>query len=41
MEEMIASYERIASQLKKELFICPADYPYLYMNNKKNQYLNW
>ncbi|MBC8295392.1 MAG: glycosyltransferase family 2 protein, partial [Pelagibacterales bacterium] len=25
MEEMIASYERISSQLKKELFICPAD----------------
>ena len=23
MEEMIASYERISSQLKKELFICP------------------
>ena len=39
MEEMIASYERIASQLKKELFICPADYPYLYMNNKKTNIL--
>ena len=39
MEEMIASYERIASQIKKELFICPADYPYLYMNNKKTNIL--
>ena len=39
MEEMIASYERIASQLKKELFICPADYPYLYMDNKKTNIL--
>ena len=28
MEEMIASYERISSQLKKDLFMCPADYPY-------------
>ena len=35
VEEMIASYERISSQLKKELFICPTDYPYLYMNNQK------
>jgi hypothetical protein len=39
IEEMLASYERIASQLKKELFICPADYPYLYMNNKKTNIL--
>ena len=39
MEEMIASYERISSQLKKELFMCPADYPYLYMNNEKTNIL--
>ena len=39
MEEMIASYERISSQLKKDLFICPADYPYLYMNNQKTNIL--
>ncbi len=39
MEEMIASYERIGSQLKKELFICPADYPYLYMNSRKTNIL--
>jgi len=39
MEEMIASYERIASQFNKEIFMCPADYPYLYMNNKKTNIL--
>ena len=39
MEEMIASYERIASQLKKEIFMCPADYPYLYMDNEKTNIL--
>ena len=39
LEEMIASYERISSQTKKELFMCPADYPYLYMNNEKSSIL--
>jgi len=39
LEEMIASYERISSQIKKELFMCPADYPYLYMNNEKSNIL--
>jgi len=39
MEEMIASYERIASQINKDIFMCPADYPYLYMNNKKTNIL--
>ena len=39
MEEMIASYERIASQLKKDIFMCPADYPYLYMDNEKTNIL--
>jgi hypothetical protein len=39
MEEMIASYERIASQVNKEIFICPTDYPYLYMNNEKTNIL--
>ena len=28
--EMILSYERISSQIGKELIMCPADYPYLY-----------
>ena len=39
LEEMIGTYERISSQIKKELFICPSDYPYLYMNNEKTNLL--
>ena len=39
LEEMIATYERIASQLNKEIFMCPSDYPYLYMNNEKTSLL--
>ena len=39
MEEMIASFERIASQVNKDIFMCPADYPYLYMNNEKTNIL--
>ncbi len=39
MEEMVASYERIASQIKKDIFMCPSDYPYLYMNNEKTNIL--
>jgi len=39
MEEMIASFERIASQVNRDIFMCPADYPYLYMNNEKTNIL--
>ena len=39
LDEMIGTYERIASQLNKELIICPSDYPYLYMNNEKTNLL--
>ena len=39
LEEMIASYERIASQIGKDFFMCPADYPFLYMNNEKTNIL--
>ena len=39
LEEMISSYERIASQINKDIFMCPADYPYLYMNNQKTNIL--
>ncbi len=28
--EMILTYERLASQLKRELILCPSDYPFLY-----------
>ena len=30
IQEMISVYERLSSQIKKELILCPADYPYLY-----------
>ena len=30
ISEMIFSYERISSQINRELILCPADYPYLY-----------
>ena len=39
LEEMVASYERIASQINKDIFMCPSDYPYLYMDNKKTNVL--
>jgi RNA-binding protein YhbY len=39
LEEMIASYERIASQIKSDIIMCPSDYPYLYMNNEKTNVL--
>ena len=39
LEEMIGTYERVSSQLNKQLFICPADYPYLYTNNEKTNLL--
>ena len=39
LEEMIGSYERIASQIDKDIFMCPADYPYLYMSNEKTNIL--
>ena len=39
LEEMIASYERISSQIKRDIFMCPTDYPYLYMNNSKTNVL--
>ncbi len=30
INEMVFSYERISSQLNRELILCPTDYPYLY-----------
>ena len=39
LEEMISSYERITSQIKKDIFMCPSDYPYLYMDNQKTNIL--
>ena len=39
LEEMVASYERVSSQLNKDIFMCPSDYPYLYMENKNTHIL--
>ena len=39
LEEMISTYERISSQTNKDLFICPSDYPFFYMNNEKTSLL--
>tara|TARA_A100001011_G_scaffold336417_1_gene365960 strand:+ start:555 stop:1523 length:969 start_codon:yes stop_codon:yes gene_type:complete len=39
LEEMVTTYERIASQVGKDIFMCPSDYPYLYMNNEKTNIL--
>ena len=37
LKEMIFTYERITSQLNKEIIICPADYPYLYAKSEITQ----
>ena len=39
LEEMISSYQRISSQLGRDIFMCPSDYPYLYMGNEKTNVL--
>ena len=37
--EMVSAYEKISSEQGKELFICPADYPYLYKKFDNSQIL--
>ena len=37
ISEMVFTYERLASQLDKEIIICPADYPYLYTQAELTQ----
>ena len=37
--EMVSAYEKISSEQNKELFICPADYPYLYKKLDNSQIL--
>ena len=39
LEEMVLTFERISSQLNKDIFMCPSDYPYLYMSNQKTNIL--
>tara|TARA_B100000787_G_scaffold84812_1_gene62493 strand:+ start:1508 stop:2545 length:1038 start_codon:yes stop_codon:yes gene_type:complete len=38
IKEMLLSYEKISTQLKQELILCPADYPYLY-NKMERSYI--
>lgn len=37
LTEMLFTYEKISSQLNKEIFLCPADYPYLYSKAEDTQ----
>ncbi len=37
LKEMVFTYERITSQLNKEIIICPTDYPYLYVKSEMTQ----
>jgi len=39
IEEMIFAYERISTQLGKELIMCPSDYPYLYTKLQNSRIL--
>ena len=34
LKETVLTFERISSQLKNDIFICPSDYPYNYMSHK-------
>ena len=35
--EMLFTYEKISTICKNEVFLCPVDYPYLYMPSKKSE----
>ena len=37
--EILFTYEKLSSQLDRELFLCPADYPYLYSNIEESKIL--
>ena len=39
IEEMLMTYQRFASQLNKEIVLCPSDYPYLYTTDRKTNVL--
>ena len=39
--EMLFTYEKISSQLNQELFLCPADYPYLYSSIDNSKIFFW
>ena len=37
LNEMVLTFERISSQIKNDLFLCPSDYPYLYSKAEPTQ----
>ena len=37
LNEMVLTYERISSQIKNDIFLCPTDYPYLYSKAEPTQ----
>ena len=39
IEEMLMTYERLASQLNREIVLCPSDYPYFYTTDRKTNVL--
>jgi hypothetical protein len=39
ISEMIFTYEKIASEFKKDFFMCPVDYPYLYKSTENTNIL--
>ena len=39
ISETVKTYQRISSQLGKDIFICPSDYPFFYMSNEKTNIL--
>ena len=39
LTDMINTYERVNSQIEKDIIICPCDYPFNYMSNEKTNIL--
>jgi len=39
LTDMINTYERVSSQIEKDIIICPCDYPFNYMSNEKTNIL--
>ena len=37
IEEMVLTFERVASQIYKEVILVPSDYPFLYMNERETK----
>jgi hypothetical protein len=36
--EMVLTYEKIASEINRDLFLCSVDYPYLYKKTETRNY---